>query len=115
MSFAPADRADEACNQAKDNLPASTDHLIGYMERTWFDGAFDAVIWTHYDTLGPRINNHVEAYPRSLNGLLVAAHLNVYRVDDVLKLWGCNIGSKSSSWVPIRSVLVYQSFGNMTI
>ena len=38
-----------------------------------------------YDTVGPRTNNHVEAYHRSLNGLLVAAHPNVYRIVDAFK------------------------------
>ena len=58
-----------AFNEIKLNKPKDIriDDFILYFERTWLSGIYPIELWNHYDTEGPRTNNHVEGDNASLN------------------------------------------------
>jgi hypothetical protein len=59
--------------------------IINYFESTWINGRFEPATWIHFDDIGPRSNNHVEALNRVINTKLMKAHPNIWKFIDFIK------------------------------
>ena len=46
LSFVPADQAEQAWAMVKETRPRSSDQLVAYMERTWFQGKSTCHSWS---------------------------------------------------------------------
>ena len=63
------------------------DLFISYYRSTWLSESslFPPKIWNHFDTVGPRTNNHVEGFNFKLNTYSFCKHPNVYVLINLLK------------------------------
>ena len=52
--------------------------FILYYERTWLSSIYPLELWNHYETLGPRTNNHVEGDNAALNRFVNKVSPNIY-------------------------------------
>ena len=53
---------------------AKIDQFVKYFEETYLQSnIFPTKLWNHYETTGPRTNNHVEGYNDRLKGYCGAA------------------------------------------
>jgi hypothetical protein len=55
-----------------------------YFNAVWFQN-FAISVWNHYDTVGPRNNNHVEGFHSKLNRLCQVAHPNIFKSIGIVK------------------------------
>jgi hypothetical protein len=58
--------------------------LLLYFNAVWFQ-KFEIALWNHYDTVGPRTNNHVEGFHSKLNRLCQEAHPNIFKSIGIVK------------------------------
>jgi hypothetical protein len=58
--------------------------LLLYFNAVWFQ-KFEISLWNHYDTVGPRTNNHVEGFHSKLNRLCQEAHPNIFKSIGIVK------------------------------
>jgi hypothetical protein len=48
--------------------------LTDYVTETWIEGRFSQPTWNHYQTEGPRTNNHLEGWHNKLKKRFGIAH-----------------------------------------
>ena len=87
MAFIPIDLLDSTFQYLLSIQPESlnSDKLrlfVNYFESTWIgrDSKFPKDMWNHYETIGPRSNNHVEGYNLKFNRYVETIHPNVYKL-----------------------------------
>jgi hypothetical protein len=80
LPFVPLINVREAFNQIKLDKPIDIriDEFILYFERTWLSSIYPIELWNHYDTEGPRTNNHVEGDNAALNHFVNVDSPNIY-------------------------------------
>jgi hypothetical protein len=101
LSFVPLNLVTVAFNYIVSIKPLS-DHIekivsfINYYRSTWLDSSsmFPPKIWNHYDTIGPRTNNHVEGYNFKLNRYSFCNHPNIFELINLLKSMESTISRK---------------------
>ena len=59
--------------------------MTDYVTETWVEEGFLRATWNHYDTEGPRTNNHLEGWHNKLKKRVGVAHPNIYKVIDEFK------------------------------
>jgi hypothetical protein len=61
--------------------------IIAYFESTWLNGVeqFKPSVWNHFDFIGPKTNNDLEAFNRVLNLYLTSPNPNIYTFINHLK------------------------------
>ena len=56
-----------------------------YLTETWIEGCFVQTTWNHYQTEGPRTNNHLEIWHNKLKKRVGVAHPTIYKLIDKFK------------------------------
>ena len=60
-------------------------HLFSnYFYSIWFE-RFKPALWNHYETIGPRSNNHLEGYNFKINKYIDCIHPNIYSLINTFK------------------------------
>ncbi len=70
-------------NLPYENFDKLSDLLL-YFNAVWFQ-RFEILLWNHYDTVGPRTNNHVEGFHSKLNKVCQEAHPNIWKSIGIIK------------------------------
>ena len=65
--------------------PDKLDSFIDYFRSTWFD-RFKPILWNHYETIGPRSNNHLEGYNFKINKYIDFIHPKIYNFANTFDL-----------------------------
>jgi hypothetical protein len=70
-----------------ENAPLRDDctNLTDYVAETWIEGRFSQPSWNHYQTEGPRTNNHFEGRHNKLKKRVSIAYPTIYKLIDVFK------------------------------
>ena len=70
-----------------ENAPLRDDctKLTDYVTETWIEGRFSQPTWNHYQTEGPRTNNHLEGWHNKLKKRFGIAHPTIYKLIDEFK------------------------------
>ena len=70
-----------------ENAPPGDDctKLTDYVTDTWIEGRFSQPTWNHYQTEGPRTNNHLEGWHNKLKKRVCIAHPTIYKLIDKFK------------------------------
>ena len=72
-------------NRPSDNeIDANITRFINYYQTTWLS-LFPLSLWNHYDTIGPRTNNHVEGENAALNRFVNVESPDIYSLILCLK------------------------------
>jgi len=92
LPFLKLDDIDECWVELKDDYPIETetdkiDLFIKYFETTWLNHncQFDRSIWNLFDQYSSRTNNICETFNHKINGQIMSANSNVYKILDLLK------------------------------
>jgi hypothetical protein len=91
LAFVPIDLVQTAFNFLVSIQPVSPhvekfNLFYIYFRTTWLDGSrFPPSLWNHYETIGPRSNNHVEGYNFTLNNDIDSVHPNIFSLTNTLK------------------------------
>ena len=87
LSFCPVRFVRVSWIAIKANAPLLTnvDDLCEYFENTWLNGDFPLRSWNHYDTDGPRTNNHVEGWHSKMNTIAGKVHPNVFELVELFQ------------------------------
>jgi hypothetical protein len=79
-------------DELKDSTPSienknAVDLFIKYFENTWIkeNCHFDRSIWNLYDQYSSRTNNISETYNHKVNGQVMSANSNIYKIIDLLR------------------------------
>lgn len=67
--------AEEASKLNLSRIP----EFLEYFTQTWLEGLFPVKYWNHYETIGPKTNNHVEGYHNKLNKAMDTNKPNIFR------------------------------------
>ena len=80
LPLVPVNDVPIALKMLKDNQPVGDNimNFIKYFESTWMSTIYPIELWNHYDTHGPRTNNHVEGDNAALNRFVNVESPNVY-------------------------------------
>ena len=70
-----------------ENVPPRHDYtkLTDYVTWTWIEGRFSQPAWNHYQTEGPRTNNHLEGWYNKLRKRVDVTHRTIYKIIDEFK------------------------------
>lgn len=82
LPLLPLDDVDDYWIHAWENAP-ETDACTkfhDYVTETWVDGRFPQATWNHYQTEGPRTNNHLEGWHNKLKKRVKTAHPNIFKI-----------------------------------
>ena len=92
LPFLKLDDIDECFDELKDSTPSienknAVDLFIKYFENTWIkeNCHFDRSIWNLYDQYSSRTNNISETYNHKVNGQVMSANSNIYKILDLLR------------------------------
>ena len=106
MPFVPLINVREAFNQIKLDKPIDIrmDEFILYFERTWLSRIYPIELWNHYDTEGPRTNNHVEGDNAALNRFVNVDSPNIYDLILAMKDFETSVAVKYFKYSCIKVV-----------
>ncbi|CAF0853002.1 unnamed protein product [Brachionus calyciflorus] len=88
LSFLPEKYIADSLNQLKANKPRSSKltQFLQYFETTWINHkVYKIDLWNHFDTLGPRTNNHVEGDNHKVNSYIDFTHPHIYSAINTFK------------------------------
>ncbi|CAF0916621.1 unnamed protein product [Brachionus calyciflorus] len=90
LPFVPIDQIQKVLKEIMNVIPnKSQDKLLeflNYFERTWINHfVFTPLLWNHFETKGPRTNNHVEGFNHKINNYIDNNHPHVYSAINTLK------------------------------
>ena len=90
LAFVPLNLIELAFNIILDSKPLKNEKIdlfIKYFTSTWFSTScmFPPHIWNHYETVGPKTNNHVEGFNFKLNQYSFSSHPNIYQLVQLFK------------------------------
>ena len=80
MALVPIEKVDELWEtilETKPNLP-NVEAFIGYFVDNYFEGSFQIEFLNHFNTSGPKINNHLERYNLRLKKFIDIAHPDIF-------------------------------------
>ena len=65
---------------------AKINQFVHYFDETYLSSSiFPIQLWNHFETAGPRTNNHVEGYNNKLKCFVGAAKPNIYKIVNIFK------------------------------
>ena len=92
LAFVPLDIVNLAFNfilslKPQSYLDVKKDLFINYFTSTWLSNSamFPPNVWNHYDTIGPRTNNHVEGFNFKYNQYSFCNHLNICQLIELFR------------------------------
>ena len=91
LAFVPLNLVENAFNYLISIQPHSPhvdkfNLFYNYIRTTWLDGSkFPPALWNHYETIGPRTNNHLEGYNFNINNEIDSNHPNIFSLINTLK------------------------------
>jgi len=73
--------------QTLENIPPRDDYtkLTDYVTETWIEEQFSQPAWNHYQTEGPRTNNHLEGWYNKLKKRVGVTHPTIYKIIEEFK------------------------------
>ena len=64
---------------------ARVGEFLDYFNNTYFEGKFPTQFWNHYDTIGPRTNNHLEGYNLKIKKTVSVSHPDIFKAITILQ------------------------------
>jgi hypothetical protein len=87
LALLPFDQVDDQWTKILNDKPEmpNVDKFLDYFVGTYFEGSFPIELWNHFETKGPRTNNHLEGYNLRLKKCVGTAHPDVFKAIRILQ------------------------------